>query len=183
MAQHNFETKFEEALFKKYSQCAKYLIPKEVYYKTTDDLKTAAEASTTKSREEETPKLQVLFVKPILSSEFNSHGHVDMQSSPQGQFKWIMVYQCHLTKFVILRPLSSKRAAEVAFQLLDIFLLFGAPAILQSDMAQNSQPKSSQSSKSCGHSSSWFYGKPRHPQSQGSVERATVTSKTFWWLG
>ena len=49
MAQHNFETNFKEALFKKYSQCAKYLIPKEVYYKTFDNLKTAAEVSTTKS--------------------------------------------------------------------------------------------------------------------------------------
>ena len=51
----------------------------------------------------------------------------------QGQFNWIVVYHCHLTKFVILRLMSSKRAAEVAFQLLDIFLIFGAPAILQSD--------------------------------------------------
>ena len=42
-----------------------------------------------------------------------------------------MVYQCHLTTFVILHPLTSKRAAEVAFQLIDIFLLFGAPSILQ----------------------------------------------------
>ena len=39
MAQHNFETKLKEALFKKCSQCAKYLIPKELYYKTIDDLK------------------------------------------------------------------------------------------------------------------------------------------------
>jgi hypothetical protein len=30
-------------------------------------------------------------------------------------------------------PLTSKLAAEVGFQLLDIFLLFGAPHILQSD--------------------------------------------------
>ncbi|XP_064088336.1 KRAB-A domain-containing protein 2-like [Macrobrachium nipponense] len=57
-------------------------------------------------------------VKPILSSDLNSRGQVDlvdMQSSPQAQFKWIMVHQCHLSKFVILQPLTSKRAAEVAF--------------------------------------------------------------------
>ena len=69
-----------------------------------------------------------------------------MQSSPQSQFKWIIVYQCHHTKFVILRPMSSKRAPEVAFQLLDIFLIFGAPATFRVTTAQNSQPKSSQSS-------------------------------------
>jgi hypothetical protein len=42
-------------------------------------------------------------------------------------------YEDHLTKFAVLRPLTSKLAAEVGFQLLDIFLLFGAPHILQSD--------------------------------------------------
>ena len=95
------------------------------------------------------PKTTGVVVKPILSSEFNSRSQVDlvdMQSFPQGQFKWIIVYQCHHTKFVILRPLSSKRAAEVAIQLLDTFLIFGAPATFRVTTAQNSQPKSSQSS-------------------------------------
>ena len=41
--------------------------------------------------------------------------------------------QDHLTKFCILRPLTSKHALEVAYQLLDIYLLLGAPSILQSD--------------------------------------------------
>ncbi|XP_037776951.1 uncharacterized protein LOC119573921 [Penaeus monodon] len=45
----------------------------------------------------------------------------------------IMVYQDHLTKFCTLRPLQTKRAAEVAFQLVDSFFLMGAPAVLQSD--------------------------------------------------
>jgi hypothetical protein len=44
-----------------------------------------------------------------------------------------MHYQDHLAKFSILRPLKSKRAAEVAYQLTDIFLLLGAPHILQND--------------------------------------------------
>jgi hypothetical protein len=47
-----------------------------------------------------------------------------------------MVYQDHLTKFIVLRPLTSKPAAVVAYQLLDIFLLLGAPQILQSDNGQ-----------------------------------------------
>ena len=38
-----------------------------------------------------------------------------------------------MTKFCVLRLLTSKRASEVAYQLLDTFLLLGAPAILQSD--------------------------------------------------
>ena len=66
-------------------------------------------------------------MRPILTKDYGSRGQVDlvdMQSMPNGVYKWIMVYQDHLTKYCILRPLSSKRAAEVAFQLVDIFLLF-----------------------------------------------------------
>ena len=53
-------------------------------------------------------------VKPILSKDFSSRAQVDMQSMCQGHYKWIMNYQDHLTKFCVLRPLTSKRAAEVA---------------------------------------------------------------------
>ena len=75
-------------------------------------------------------------VRPILTNEFSSRAQIDlidMQSMVQNSFKWILVYQDHLTKFVILRALTSKRAAEVAHHLLDIFLIFGAPSIMQSD--------------------------------------------------
>ena len=78
---------------------------------------------------------KVIVVKPILSKEFSSRAQVDLidtQSMCQGQHKWIMVYHDHLTKFCILRPLTSKHASEVVYQLLDIYLLLGAPSILQS---------------------------------------------------
>ncbi|XP_068233539.1 KRAB-A domain-containing protein 2-like [Palaemon carinicauda] len=78
----------------------------------------------------------LVVVRPILTKDFNSRFQVDlidMQSSPQAQHKGIMVYQCHLTKFVLLCPLTSKRVAEVAFQLLDIFLLIGDLCILESE--------------------------------------------------
>ncbi|KAL4119893.1 hypothetical protein QTP88_012653 [Uroleucon formosanum] len=39
----------------------------------------------------------------------------------------------HATKYLYLRPLTSKRATEVAHELLKIFLEQGAPQILQSD--------------------------------------------------
>ena len=50
MAQCNFEVKFTEALFQKYHQCKKNLIAKEEYYKTIEDLKTAARDPSSKSR-------------------------------------------------------------------------------------------------------------------------------------
>ena len=77
-----------------------------------------------------------IVVKPLSSSEFNSRGQVDLldfQSNPDGDNKFIIVYQDHLTKSCILKALASKRASEVAFHLIDIFTLIGAPHILQSD--------------------------------------------------
>ena len=41
------------------------------------------------------------------------------------------MYQDHLTKFVVLRPIKSKTAMEVSPTLLDIFCLLGPPNILQ----------------------------------------------------
>jgi len=55
-----------------------------------------------------------------------------MQAQPGGNYKFVLVYQDHLTKFVLLRSLTHKRAKEVANVLLDIFTTFGAPAILLS---------------------------------------------------
>ena len=75
-------------------------------------------------------------VKPMFFSEFNSRCQVDLidfQSHPDGEYKFIMVYQDHLTKFVVLRALKTKRAEEVAYKLVDIFTLLGAPTVLQSD--------------------------------------------------
>ena len=45
----------------------------------------------------------------------------------------LAVYQDHLTKFVVLRPLKAKTAIEVADTLLDIICLIDSPHILQSD--------------------------------------------------
>ena len=50
MAQPCFETEFRNKLNEKYSKCQKHLIPKEVYYKTIEDLKTVTDVSNTKSR-------------------------------------------------------------------------------------------------------------------------------------
>ena len=58
-----------------------------------------------------------IVVKPIISSELNSRCQVDLidyQSQSNGVYKYVFVYQDHLTKFVILRPLTSKTAEEVS---------------------------------------------------------------------
>ncbi|KAK6186768.1 hypothetical protein SNE40_006044 [Patella caerulea] len=63
-------------------------------------------------------------VKPIISKDYLSRGQVDlvdMLSMTSGSQKWIMVYQDHFTKFCVLRPLTTKSACEVAYQLIDIY--------------------------------------------------------------
>jgi hypothetical protein len=90
-------------------------------------------------------------------------------------FSWLI--QDHLAKF-----LTSKRASEVAMQILDIFLLFGAPSILQSDNGAEFTTNIIGELKNV-----WPECKivqPRHSQSQGSVERANTDVKdmTITWM-
>ncbi|XP_070206199.1 KRAB-A domain-containing protein 2-like [Littorina saxatilis] len=133
------------------------------------------------------PMTKGVVVRPIISKEFASRGQVDlvdMQSMPSNGYKWIMVYQDHLTKFCVLRPIRSKRAVEVAAQLLDIFLVIGAPAILQSDNGTEFTANIISELKDFWPTLVLVHGKPRHPQSQGSVERANGDIKDMLvaWL-
>ena len=114
-----------------------------------------------------------IVVKPILSKDFSSRVQVeliDMQSMCQGQHKCIMVYLDHLTKFCILRHLTSKCASEVTYQLLDIYLLLGAPSILQSDNGSEFTAYVITELKQMWIDLGIVHGKPRHPHSQGSLE-------------
>ncbi|XP_068238613.1 KRAB-A domain-containing protein 2-like [Palaemon carinicauda] len=115
-------------------------------------------------------------VRPTLTKEFLSRGPVvliEMQSMPSGSNKkWIMVYQDHLMKFCILRDLTSKRVGEIAFHLLDVFILFGTPFILQSANGSELTSQVITELKEVWPKLTLVCGKPRHPQSQGSVELA-----------
>jgi len=116
-----------------------------------------------------------IVIKPILHSEMNSRCQIDLidlQTNPDGNYKFILVYQDHFTKFVILRALKTKRAAEVAYHLLDIFTTFGAPNILHSDNGREFCNQVIENLCSMWPDVKIVHGKPRHSQSQGSVERA-----------
>jgi hypothetical protein len=49
---------------------------------------------------------------------------------PDGKYTFLLVYQDYLKKFVVLSTLKTEKA-EVASQLLDIFLLLQTPRVLQ----------------------------------------------------
>ncbi|CAF4046187.1 unnamed protein product [Rotaria sordida] len=121
-----------------------------------------------------------LVINPITSNDFNSRGQVDlidMQSCPDGPYKFILNYQDHFTKFCSLKPLKPKTAAEVAYQLLDIFTTFGAPEILQSDNGREFVAKVIQELAIMWKDLKIVHGRARHPQSQGSVEQCNQDVK------
>ena len=123
---------------------------------------------------EKTPKRGSV-ARPILSHYMNSRYQVDlidMQSEPDGYYRFILNYQDHLTKFTILRPLKSKTAEEVAYQLMDIFYMFGAPFITQSDNGREFANKIIQNLSDMWPGMKLVHGMQRYSQSQVSVERS-----------
>lgn len=127
-------------------------------------------------------------VKPMVFNEFNSRCQVDLidfQSHPDGKYLFIIVYQDHLTKFVILKPLEFKRAELVAYNnIIDIFTLIGAPSVLQSGNGREFSNQIVSSLKVHWPELKIVHGKPRHSQSQGSVERANqdIESMLTTWM-
>jgi uncharacterized protein YqgV (UPF0045/DUF77 family) len=116
-----------------------------------------------------------LIVNPILHNEMNSRCQVDlidMQSNPDRDMKFTSVYQDHLTKFVLLLSLHSKRADKVEYHLLEIFTTFGAPNILHSDNGREFCNQIIKILCEMWNDLKVVHGKPRHGESQGSVERA-----------
>lgn len=131
---------------------------------------------TQSQKKSSTPK-RGLVSRPILHSNFNSRAQVDlidMQSQSFNQYRFIMVYQDHLTKYVLLKSLKSKRAEEVAFHLLKIYTTFGAPLILHSDDGREFVNSVLAELHTMWPEFKIVHRKPRHSQSQGSVERANI---------
>jgi hypothetical protein len=73
---------------------------------------------------------------------------------------------------VHLQALKSKSVAEVAWHLLEIFLTFGAPSILQSDNGKEFRASVVEELKTMWPDLKIVHGRARHPESQGSVERS-----------
>ncbi|XP_030750998.1 KRAB-A domain-containing protein 2-like [Sitophilus oryzae] len=107
-----------------------------------------------------------------------------MQSEPDQEFRFILNYQDHLTKFTVLRALKTKTAEEVAYHLLDIFCLLGAPMILQSDNGREFANRIIKNLAEMWTGLKLVHRKPRHSQSQGSVERSNqdVRDMLVTWL-
>ena len=134
--------------------------------------------------------LKSVVVKPIVSSNFHCRGQVDLidmsdmnlqanlSSDGVTPYKYLLVYSDHFTKKINLSPLKRKCAEEVADVLLNIFCDAGPPHILHSDNGREFKNELLFSTLT----ERWptqkiVYGKPRHPESQGAVERANCDIK------
>ncbi|KAJ8892577.1 hypothetical protein PR048_005158 [Dryococelus australis] len=116
---------------------------------------------------------------------FYYYSHADligMLSEPDGDYKFILNYEDHLKKVVVLQPLKTKTADEVADDILNEFRLLRTPNILISDNVLEFRNKNYyivffifqliESLVAKWNGIKIVHGKPRNSQSQGSVERA-----------
>ena len=80
--------------------------------------------------------------------------------------------------------MKTKRAAEIAYLLMDIFCIFGAPTVLQSDNGREFANSIIEEMTSMWDGLKIVYRRPRHSQSQGSVERANddVENMLSTWM-
>ena len=107
-----------------------------------------------------------------------------MQVTSQGSHKWIMVHQDHLTKFSVRKASTFKCASKVTYQLVNIFLLVGAPHILQSYNGTDFTAAMINELKDLRKDLVIVQDKPRHPQSQGLMECANgdITDMQVAWM-
>ena len=100
-----------------------------------------------------------------------------MRHLPDGVFQWILHCVDHWSKFNFLYPLERKSAVCVAEPLdTQLFPYFGVPRILHSDNGREFiSAVIGELLEKWGPGIQLISGRPRHPQSQGAVERAHAT--------
>jgi hypothetical protein len=110
-------------------------------------------------------------------------GQVDYQTIEFDGYKWMLNYQDHTTKLLILCALKCKEARAVARVLVtEVFAYCGAPLILQSDNGPEFVAKIIRELKNLYPGLILVNGRPRHPQSQGSVANADIKNMLSLWL-
>ncbi|CAF2061660.1 unnamed protein product [Rotaria magnacalcarata] len=85
---------------------------------------------------------------------------------------WILNCIDHFSKFSWAFPLKNKSVGEFVAELRELFFIFGPPRILHSDNGREFVSSVIMELKSFFRDLLFIRGRPRHPQSQGCVERA-----------
>jgi transposase InsO family protein len=100
---------------------------------------------------------------------------IDFRTRPDKEFKWILHCQDHYSKYSWGYPLISKEAEPIANYLLQLFYQFGPCKILQSDNGREFTAVIIKNLQNVWPGLVIINGRPRHPQSQGLVERGNAT--------
>ena len=116
-------------------------------------------------------------MKSIVSNTMNSRCHVDLidlQTQPDGEFKFILNYQDHLTK---------RAAVRGGLPCYRYFCMLGSPHILQSDNWREFSTNVVKEIVQMWPNCKLVHGKPRHTQSQGLVEgEQDVDDRLACWM-
>ncbi|CAF1510262.1 unnamed protein product [Didymodactylos carnosus] len=114
---------------------------------------------------------------------------IDMRTRPDVisidvSYLWILNCIDHFSKFSWSYPLQSKSAVEVAQKLRALFFVFGPPRLLHSDNGAEFIANVIVELKVLLTDMCFIRSRPRHPQSQGCVERANgvLTIALGKWL-
>ncbi|CAF4470388.1 unnamed protein product, partial [Didymodactylos carnosus] len=102
---------------------------------------------------------------------------IDMRTRPDFVssdivYSWILHCIDHFSKFTFAYPLKNKSAVEVASKLRTLFFSFGPPHLLHSDNGAEFVAQVIVELKTLFPDMCFIRGRPRHPQSQGCIERA-----------
>ena len=123
------------------------------------------------------------FKKPVVSTAIISVGFltrlqmdlIDLRTRPDKDFQWILHCRDHYSKYSWAYPLRSKEADFIADHLTSLFYQFGPCQILQSDNGREFTANVIKNLKNIFPGLSIINGRPRHPESQGLVERGNAT--------
>ncbi|CAF0953530.1 unnamed protein product [Rotaria sordida] len=126
------------------------------------------------------PLKQHVVTKPIISLGVMTRLQIDlidMRTRPDVlnssiTYNWILHCIDHFSKFTWAYPLQNKTAVDVALKLRELFFVFGPPRILHSDNGREFVASVIYELKELFPDMIFIRGRPRHPQSQGCIERA-----------
>jgi hypothetical protein len=100
---------------------------------------------------------------------------IDLRTRPDKEFQWILHCRDRYSKFSWGYSLKSKEAQFIADHLITLFYQFGPCKILQSDNGKEFTANVIKNLKNIWPGLVIINGRPRHPESQGSVERENAT--------
>jgi hypothetical protein len=126
------------------------------------------------------PLKQHVIGKPIVSVGVMTRLQIDLIDmrtrpdtlKPDITYNWILHCIDHFSKYCWGFPLQNKSAVDVAVKLRELFFLFGPPKLLHSDNGREFVAAVIYELKQLFPDMVFIRGRPRHPQSQGCIERA-----------